>query len=308
MFFLGFNFLGADETCIPVSPTIEQENNAVELSNCMADALAITGNVTDELTADINMQWDFDTVLIADFNHDTLAGNIKWALDTLSHVTIKRRIVGDYKWITIAVKEITDVNDLNIRGTDITCESLEYEYAVVPIMNGGDGEYSGTIVDVTNTDLVLIDKTGIYHTPLTDGYCDVTDVHPNSTLELLHHVYPAIVRNTMANYETINVSGIFLPEGVCDLNEVFNDDRRRVLFNREVKRFITNGRMKILKNVDGQCWLVYVTTPPTDTADNDYQVRKLTFGCTETGDLKSEADLYYAGLLDVPEEFWSSSS
>lgn len=310
MFFLGYNFLGADEMAIPISPVIPTEDNVVEVFNVMADALAITENTTDELTADVNMKWDFDTVLIADFNHDTLAGNVKWALDALSHVAIKRRIVGDYKWMTIAIKEITDTNDLNISGTDITCESLEYEYAVTPILNGIDGEYSGVIVDVTNEDLTLIDATGIYHTPLTDGFCDVTDVHPNSVLELLHHTYPAIVRNTIANYETIQVSGIFLPYDLCqdNFNEVFENDRLRVLYNREIKRFITNGRTKILKNVDGQCWLVYVTTPPTDTADQVYNVRKLTFGCTETGDLKKEADLYYAGLLDVPEEFWSSSS
>lgn len=309
MFFLGFNFLGADETCIPISPTISHETDSVELSNVVADVLTVTGDAEQEMTQDVNMEWDFKTVFVADFNHDTLAGNVKWALDALSHVAIKRRIVGDYKWITIAIKEITDINDLNISGTDITCESLEYEYAVVPILNGMDGDYSGTKVDVTNEDLVLIDSTGIYHTPITDGYCDVQDVHPNSVQELMRSVYPTIVRNTMANYETINVTGSFIPtDYLCtDPDAIYNTDRLRVLYNREVKRFITNGRTKILKNVDGQCWMVYVTNPPSDTADGAYNIRKLSFGCTENGDLKKEADLYYAGLLDVPEEFWSSS-
>lgn len=310
MFFLGYNFLGADETSIPISPTPIIDNDSIELSNVQSDVLAVTGDVDHEMTQDINMEWDFKTVLIADFNHDTLAGNVKWALDTLSHVAIKRRIVGDHKWITIAIKEVTDVNDLNISGTDITCESLEYEYAVVPILNGIDGDYSGVKVDVTNEDLVVIDSTGIYHTPITDGYCDVTDVHPNQVLELMRQTYPAIVRNTIANYETISVTGNFVPvDYLCDdPDQIFDNDRLRVLYNREVKRFLTNGRMKILKNVDGQCWLCYVTTPPSDTADSAYNIRKLSFGCTETGDLKKEDDLYYAGLLDVPEEFWSSSS
>lgn len=315
MFFLGFNFLGADEMTVPISPTIASDNTSVELSSVMADTLAITKNIEFEPTADVNSEWDFDTILIADFNQDTIAGNVKWALETISHIMVKRRIVGSYKWITLAVKEVNSVEDLNIGGTDITCESLEYEYAIVPILNTIEGDYSSAIADVTNEDLVVIDATGIYHTPITDGYCDVTDVHPNSTLELLHNRYPTVVRNTMANYETITVNGDFLPyddKNCIDL-DILNDDdghndRRRILYRREIKEFLTNGRTKILKNVDGQCWLVYVTTPPTDTADNYYKIRKLSFGCTELGDLKSERDLYYAGLLDVPEEWWSGSS
>ena len=311
MFFLGYNFLGCDETAIPISPVIPSEDTAIELSSVMADTLTATRNVTFEPTADVNSEWDFDTILIADFNQDTIAGNVKWVLDTISHVAIKRRIYGDYKWVTLAVQEVNSVDDLNIRGTDITSESLVYEYAIVPILNDIEGEYSGTVVDVSNTDLVLIDSTGIYHTPITDGYCNTTDVHPNTPLELLHHVYPTIVRNTDANYETIEVTGNFLPfddDKNCSFEDAMDDspqaDRRRILYQREVKRFLTNGRTKILKNVDGQCWLVYVTTPPTDSADNYYNVRKLTFTCTEIGDMKSEEDLYRAGLLDIPEEWW----
>lgn len=310
MFFLGYNFLGADETAIPISPVLPQEETVVELSSVMADTLAITKNVEFELTSDVNTEWDWDTILIAEFNDDTFAGNVKWALDTISHMAIKRRVVGTYKWITIAVREVNSIEDLNIGGTDITCESLEYEYAIVPIFQGTiEGEYSPAIADVINTDLVVIDKTGIYHTPITDGYCDTTDVQPNSVLELLHNRYPSIVRNTMANYETINVTGTFIPfKGDCIDAEAFDDDRRRILYAREIKEFLTNGLTKVLKNVDGQCWLVYVTTPPSDSADGYYNVRKLTFGCTETGSLKSEEDLYYAGLLDVPEEYWNESS
>ena len=309
MFFLGYNFLGADETAIPISPVVPSDNTSIEVFDVYLDTLAASKNVDSELTADISEEWDWDTILLADFNNDTFAGNIKWAIDTITHMVIKRRVVGSYKWMTLAVQEVNSIDDLNMNGTDITSESLEYEYAIVPMFYGNEGPYSIATVDVTNEDLVVIDSTGIYHTPLTDGYCDTTDVHPNSVLELLHNRYPTIVRNTMANYETINVTGQFIPyKDDCIDFTSYDDDRRRVLYQREVKEFLTNGRAKILKNVDGQCWLVYVTTPPTDSADNIYMVRKLTFGCTETGSLKSEEDLYYAGLLDVPPEWWSSSS
>jgi hypothetical protein len=276
--------------------------------------LAISKDITFEPTPEINMEWDFDTILLADFDADTLAGNVKWKLSELSYVLVKRRIKGDYKWMTLYAKEISNVEDLSISETDITCESLLYEYAIVPILNDAEGDYSSAEADVTNEDLVVIDATGIYHTPLTDGYCDVQDVHPNSVLELMHQRYPTIVRNTDANYETVTVTGMFLPydENDCiDLSLLGDDetaDRRRILYQRAVKEFLTNGRTKILKNVDGQCWLCYVTTPPSDTADNNYKVRKLSFGVTENGSLKNEEHLYYAGLIDVPRKWWSSST
>lgn len=308
MFFLGYNFLGADEMSLPLTPISQSEDTSVELGGVQADVLAITEDTSFEPTMDINTTWNLDTVLIADFDNNIFAGNIKWSANSVSYILVKRRINGDYKWITILAKEITDVDDINVSGTDITCESLEYQYAIVPIINGLEGTYSSVTVDVTNSDLVLIDGTGIYHTPITEGYCDTTDVHPNSVIEPLRSKYPTVVRNTLANYETIQVEGNFVPvdENGCSYVETWDNDRTRILYQREVKDFLTNGRTKILKNVDGQCWLIYVTTPPTDAADGYYNVRKLSFGCTETGNLKSESDLYYAGLLDVPEKWWSN--
>ena len=309
MFFLGYNFLGADETTLPISPVIANNDTMVELSGVEADILAVTKDVEFEPTKEVNEKWDIKTVLIATFDNDALAGNVKWTLDTVSHVAVKRRVVGEYKWITIAYHAVGDLDDFNVSGTDITTEGLKYEYAIVPILNGAEGQYSSVIADVTNTDLVLIDETGIYHTPITEGFCNTTDVHPNSVIEPLRNKYPSIVRNTMANYETIQVEGNFMPvdENGCSYVENWDDDRTRVLYQRAVKDFLTNERTKILKNVDGQAWLVYVTTPPIDSADGEYNIRKLSFGCTEIGSLKSESDLYYAGLLDVAEEYWSNA-
>ena len=95
-------------------------------------------------------------------------------------------------------------------------------------------------------------------------------------------------------------------EECMDYAEAVEDDRRRILFNRKIKDFLSNGKAKILKNVDGQSWLVYVTTPPTDSAGNDYKDRTLAFTCTEIGSLDSEQDLYDNGLSDIPEEWWYS--
>ena len=69
--------------------------------------------------------------------------------------------------------------------------------------------------------------------------------------------------------------------------------------------FLRNGKAKILKSEDGRCFLGYVTTPPTDTADSNYRNRKISFSITEIGNIENEQDLYDCGFSDVTQEWWN---
>ena len=311
MLFLGA-FLGADDLSMPFTPTPIEDDDILELTAAKVDTLYVTKNVTSDIDFVIPTEWDFDTIMYAEFEDNAEAGNITWRLDTVSHLVVRRRPVGEYNWMTLSVKEINVVEDFDIRGYDITTEDLEYEYAIFPVLNGAEGVYSSTIVDTPNTHLVIADETGVYKTIVTDGYCETTDLAPNAPIDTLLEKYPTIIRNTNAQYEQISVTATFLPvdeNGECiDYDEIINNDRLRVLYGRKLKDFLSNGKVKILKNVDGQSWLVYVTTPPTDSADTIYYDRTLTFTCTEVGSLRSEEDLYEAGLSNVPEEWWYQSS
>ena len=310
MLFLG-SFLGADYLSMPFTPTPIVDNNVLELTGAKVDTLYITKDVQREIDYTIPTEWDFDTIMYAEFDGNAEGGNIDWTLDTVSQLIIRRRPVGEYDWMTLQVKDVETVEDFEFHGYDITTESLEYEYAVFPILNGAEGVYASAIVDAKNTHLVMADSEGVYKTVLTDGYCETVDQAPNAPITTLYERYPTIIRNTNAQYEEISVTATFLPyddeTGECiDYEEIIKDDRLRVLYNRKVKDWLSNGKTKILKNVDGQAWLVYVTTPPTDSADLVYYDRTLKFTCTEVGNLKSEEDLYEAGLSDVPEEYWYS--
>lgn len=309
MLFLG-GFLGADALSMPITPTPMTTNNVLELTGAKVDTLYVSKDVERPIDFSIPTEWDFDTIMYAEFNGDAEAGNIDWTLETVSQLIIRRRPVGEFDWMTMMVKDVNTVEDFEFHGYDITTEDLEYEYAVFPVLNGAEGVYASDIVDASNTHLVIADSTGVYKTIITDGFLETVDQAPNAPVVTLYDRYPTIIRNTNARYEEITVTATFLPvgeDGECvDYDEIINNDRLRVLYSRRIKDFLTNGKTKILKNVDGQAWLVYVTTPPTDSADTVYYDRTLTFTCTEVGSLKSEEDLYEAGLSDVPEEFWYS--
>ncbi len=303
-------FLGADECTMPFAPSMtDQNSNMLELSHAMFDELFVTKDVESALDFNKKSAWNYDTLMLADFDNDAEAGNTKWTVDNVTHFIVRRRKLGEYKWVTLLVKPVTKIEDFEFSGTDIATESGEYEYAMFPHFSGTDGDYISITVDVNNTHLVIADPNEVYKTILTDGSCDTTTQAPSETIMTLNDKYPSIVRNSSANYEEIQVSAQFLPDsgdsGEClDYDAAMENDGARILYTRKFKEFLTNGKPKILKNVDGRAWLVYITTPPQDSAADSFKDRTFTFSCTEIGSLHKGIDLYENGFYDLPEEWW----
>ena len=312
MIFFG-SLLGADIMSVACSPTNVEDVNKIRLSNGIYDELFATNNVDNELAQDIPQEWDFDTILHATFSIDALAGNSDWIKDSISDIAIKRRKIGEFKWITLETKKIKTLDDFSIEGIDKTAApNYEYEYAIVPILNGMEGNYCTALpLKVKSDCLVVLDRDEMWSTIVTDGFCDEVSNVPNSTITTMNDKYPTIVSNTSANYKTITVNCGFLPtnetnDGCAAIVDNITSELYKIADdNVAFMEFLNNRKVKLLKNIDGRMWLVYVTTPPTNSADGTYWMRKITFGCTEIGDVNSEEDLYNAGLITATEEWWN---
>jgi hypothetical protein len=312
MIFWG-SFLCGDEMTIACSPTDIDNINRIELSNGIYDDLMATNDVESELTETIQKEWDHDKILHATFDGNALAGNINWTVETTSDIIIKRRKVGEFNWITLETKEVNSFDDFTIVGIDKTASpNFTYEYAIVPVLNGIEGNYSLAVpLDVKSNSLVVLDKDEMWATVITDGYCDEVSNVPNSVITTMNDIYPTVISNTSANYKTITVNCQFIPtDGEMNGEECqeASDEMNpaQITTNNEAFiRFLNNRKPKLLKNLDGRIWLVYVTTPPTNAADEHYLMRKITFGCTEIGNVMSEEDLYYAGLITAEEKWWN---
>ncbi|WWR16815.1 hypothetical protein V1224_05115 [Lachnospiraceae bacterium JLR.KK008] len=305
MIFLGSMFC-ADIMSVPCTPTDMNNIVKADLSDGEYDDLRVSQNVTDELKVTIPQEWDWDTILHAKFNGNTCAGNVNWRLDTVSHLIIKRKKAGDFKWITLETHKVETIADFNIKNIDITARpDYAYQYAAVPIINGREGFYFTCNVEVKSNSLMIADQDEVWNTNLSDNYLDNTSIVPQQTVTTMYDKYPTIVRNTEANYEEITVNAQFFPTADNGCEYILDDDQRRINYNNAAKLFLRNGKPKILKSVDGNLWLVYVTTPPSDTAVDDYRNRKITFTCTEVGDPERERDLYDAGFITATEEWWN---
>lgn len=311
MFICGSNFVGGNLACT-ITPNNIPDINYIALMHGKYDDLYVTKKTDMPIQNRIYGAWDFDTILYAKFNNNTNAGNVDWNLETVSTLLLKKRVVGDFQWITILAKPVIELSDFDINYYDyIVANQSEIEYAIVPVMSGAEGIYSIAKIKVDFSKMFITEGTQVisatYGTGITDGFCNTTRNIPSGTVELHNHKYPQVIKNTLANYDTGVCSGSFVPyvdEQTCELAFGKEYDYFRTTYQKAVIEMICNGVPKVLKLPDGKMWIIKVTGL-TDSAQNTYNNRIISFNWTEVGDTKSEYYLYYLGLSDVTEEWWN---
>lgn len=306
-------FLGGDILTVVCTPTNVDNINKVELYNAEFDALWVSKDLDYDFSENVIPEtWDKNTIMLATFeDNDTSAGNVNWHMKDLSHIIIKIRNQEDHDWITSHVKKVNELDDLFISGKFLAATTGTWDVALLPISTDGlEGTYVTTVVDVEVNKLVILDSQAIHSTFLTDGDLATQSVMPSQAVNTLHNKFPFIVRNTVANYETVTITATFLPDGEECVEYDPNEKIKYVgRWNREIKGWIMNGRTKLLKSEYGDMWLGYITTPVSDAPYEQgvYEYRKLSFGLTETGLPNREKDLYDSGLLDksVTSDWWA---
>ena len=306
MHIFGTNLLGGlyTEAFIPTNIT---NINSVTLKNGMYDDLYLTNKLLDQ-TDEIPNNFDFDTALHAKFDDKTQAGNCDWDPTEITHMIIKRRRADEFTWYTIAVKEVSRIEDYSLNGIDyMNASGVDYEYAVVPVSYGlKEGEYYTDNVHSDLFGIFLLEKNKIIGTSITDAFCDTTRNVPGSYVETIHNKYPTAIDTSIANYDTGSCTGMFISanEEGCDY-QFEESDYNRTKYQREIIDFLADRKPKILKHSDGRMWLVKINTGITDAAQDYYGNRNISFEWTEIGDYKSEEDLYYTDLSDITEEWWN---
>lgn len=311
MFVCGKNYVGGKNACA-FTPTSVNNITKVELKNGIYDYLFLTQDTTLDVNNELQEDWDYNTLLYAKFNGNTNAGNIDKCLEETTHLIIKSRKVGDFEWKTLAVKEVHTIEDFALFYNDYFVPSGQpTEYAIVHSYYGVDRTYSTVTVTPQFNNIFLIKGEEVYGTPITDGFCNTTRNIPSSNVETLNSKYPTFVRNGLANYDTGECSGNFVPveeDNKCIQPDFSKDgDYARVQYQKKVMDFIAKNCPGILKMPDGRTWIIQVTPSPSDSAQDTYNNRNISFSWVEIGDVNSEADLYYLGMSDVSPEWWSKS-
>lgn len=298
---LNYNFLSDGNSVDPMPTNV---NNIVtsKLSNAVYDEFYITKDTTPSSVAPPS-QWDFNTILLANFNGNLSAGNIEQTIESLDLIRVKKRVKGTFDWITIKEYQVTDVGDLSFSFSDnLSKNNTEYEYAWVPVLSGGtEGGYAIAEVLSKFNGVYIADADSIYKFVANVGYGQTQRVQQVGTFEPYGRKYPVYVSNGLINYEQGQVQALLVGEYLNhEDNEKYRQFIREDMVNEKnnLMDFLTNKRAKILKDYNGNYWLVIVTGNPTVDYDNNWGMGMMTAGFqwSEVGDANNANDIRSAGL------------
>ena len=294
---IGYNFC-ADGNALDPTPTNVNNLTYTKVQNGIFDHFNVSRDTSFDYSSIIPTDWDINTLMNADFAGNISAGNVAQVASGVTSVRVKRRVKGTFDWITIREIPVSKPEDMSFVITDnLNAYNVEYEYAFVPMMEDVEGSYIIESILSKFEGVFICDIDTVFKFYAGVEYDDNDAVQQVGVFQPFNRKYPIVVSNSIMQYQTGSIGGWVLPEDYEDTH-VF--DRSKIVKEKEVLlNFLMNKKPKILKDMNGNNWLVYFTGNPTVTYDNNYGqgMLKVSAKWTEVGDPNDKNDLYENGLI-----------
>lgn len=294
---IGYNFCSDGNSADP-TPTGIDNITKTKLSNGIFDHFNMSRNVVFDYNSVEPIEWDIDTIINANFNGNIDGGNIEASVLNTTSVRIKRRVKGTFDWITIKEVPISKPEDLSFVITDnLATYDTEYEYAFVPLVGENEGNYIINSIMSKFQGVFICDAETVFKFSAGVEYSNNQANQEIGVFQPYNRQYPVIVSNSVLNYKSGSIGGWILPDNF-DQNRVI--DRKAITKEKEVLlNFLMNKKPKMIKDMNGNKWLVFFTGNPSLSYDNNYGqgMVKVNAEWTEIGDSESKDDLYEAGMI-----------
>lgn len=296
--FLGYNFV-QDGNSLDIAPTSVNNVTTVQVQNGIFDHFHLTSNVTSDYSPIKNTEWAYLDIIVANFDGNINGGNVDFLLQYLTAIKVKRRIKGTFNWVTLKTVTVKAFEDLNFAFNDyIAANNTDYEYALVPILNGVEGDYITNSITSQFKGVFICEKDSIYKFYAGVAYGTGKRVKKIGVFEPYGSKYPVIVANAKTNYYSNSISFTVLPLDY-EKNRIMNRYEINKL-TEEILNYITNNKAKIIKDWNNSIHLVYPSSEPNITYDNNWGMGKvdISFDYVEVGDANNEKDLMEFGLVE----------
>ena len=294
---IGYNFC-ADGNALDPTPTNINDITFTKVQNGIFDHFNVSRDTSFDYSSIIPTDWDVNTLMNASFAGNASAGNVAQVATGVTSIRVKRRIKGTFDWITIREIPVTKPEDLSFVITDnLNAYNVEYEYAYVPMMEDVEGSYIIASILSKFEGVFICDIDTVFKFYAGVEYDTNDAIQQVGVFQPYNRKYPIVVSNSIMQYQTGSIGGWVLPEDYEDTH-VF--DRSKIVKEKEVLlNFLMNKKPKIIKDMNGNNWLVYFTGNPSVTYDNNYGqgMLKVSAKWTEVGDPNDKTDLYENGLI-----------
>ena len=294
---LGYNFC-LDGNCLDPIPTSANEITSTQLQNGIFSHFNTSKDVTGNYSYVVPTEWDFDTIMDANFENNIGAGNLSEITKDITSIRIKRREKGTFDWVTIKEIPISGIEDFSFIFTDnLASNFTQYEYAYVPVIEQTEGNYTIEEVYSKFKGVFICDVNTIYKFYADIEYGSTDSVQKIGTYEPFGRKYPVMVSNGLLGYDTGTVSALIVPKNFSETHEF---DRQAITKERNTLfKWLTNKKPKMLKDWNSSEWLCIITGNPQTDYESNYGmgIQRMTAEWTQTGDPKVKADLYANGLI-----------
>ena len=239
-------------------------------------------------------------------------GNIELSYHIpITNLLVKRQDVDDVSggWLTLYSQPITQASDMDFTFIDFLNQyGKTYKYALVPLLtqtqSGVEVEVEGGYTVSNEVQSVfdgvfIADSTGSQKCKANVGYGNVDMNQVVGSITPIGAKYPIIVTNSHNQYHNGSISGTIVPD-----DYYFNGNLSRIdMVNKrnELEQFLTNKRVKVIKDWNGNIWLVMIAGNVSCTFNNNYGMGIVDFSTnwTEVGDPTNQQDLQATGLVNV---------
>ena len=304
MLLIGMDICGM--SIISTEPILHEIND-VTISGAIFDALRIDTEITSDF--DISEEWTETTKLLALFDGNLYSGNVDLSVKNTSDLIVKRRKYGEFSWFNMFDIPVESADSFNFNIIDRYANACtQYQYAVVPIINGLEGEYNFGRNELTDEELnkfefdgiVILDRDTEYSTFL-NLEMEFQKNQGSNYIVPLNSKYPYIVNNDLNNYYSGSISAAFLKFENCEYQKLDS-----VQYREDFLNFLINDNFKILKIYDGRSYMIEIVDTPTDSNSEHPELHIISFNFVEVGDPLSNEDMYLNGFLDISEAWWNT--
>lgn len=311
MIFLGFNFLQDGFSWQPVPTNLTNLTN-IKIENGIYDYFNITKDTNFPYITTYPTEWDSNTQLDADFNGNINAGNIDYVASQINQIKVKRRKKGEFNWYTLFNVEVNKLSDIDFVKYDYLAQNdTEYEYAIVPIIGNVEGEYAMNSILSEFYGIFITDNNSSYKLKGNASYSANERVRLSSTYEPYGSKYPIVISNGNLSYDKGTVSGDVLvyndgnttsktEDGAIVYTGNIGLDRKATVERLEnIKKFLTTPSAKILKDFNGNIWLVTLSDNLSMTYYSEVGMgfAQVGFNWSEVGEADNAQDLYNNNLI-----------
>ena len=239
-------------------------------------------------------------------------GNIELSYHIpITNLLVKRQDVDDVSggWLTLYSQPISQASDMDFTFIDFLNQyGKTYKYALVPLLtqtqSGVEVEVEGgyTVSDEVQSvfdGVFIADSTGSQKCKANVGYGNVDMNQVVGSITPIGAKYPIIITNSHSQYHNGSISGTIVPD-----DYYFNGNLSRIDMvkkRNELEQFLTNKRVKVIKDWNGNIWLVMIAGNVSCTFNNNYGMGIVSFSTnwTEVGDPTNQQDLQATGLINV---------